>query len=488
MSAWIRSANKKRNIYSVLAISVFFSLGASFLSVAPFTRSAYASTADGDCTLIAPREPLSATGLATPYLLVATNPQNGPCHEANASQSAFVQGVILNPNTGQVRVYNPLVIDQGTQPAVRPQPPMGGKIPPEDVVALWIGANSQHLELQGDDLSLQNAHCVTGGPERSPFGPFAYCNAVNFFAAANKAMQTGKLVPPPLEMSEVDDMICPTIRDFSLVDQKQSDGVSTTYRVTTSGQIEQDTQANNKIHPGRVITNNGSHQLLVAIDKALRCPHWTVPDLADPGNASPALPLDELQADMLQGEPMALVPNRNTMTLVDGKPSLPKLNAYRAGVDQPQESDSTQSNTTVYCQHLLAVAPTRMRADASALEQQPSPNPVAANSLLTFLAQRFGVTYGGTGLDCIDKLTPKQPNPIAIQTDMNGVATSVTINGQTLGDKTKQAAPTQSNATPFDCVLNGKKITGCNGTTTMNGQTCTISFLANMRRVVIDCK
>jgi hypothetical protein len=71
-------------------------------------------------TLIVPKNPLSATGLATPYQLGATDPNNGPCNETNNVQSAFVQAAIFDPANGQISVYHPLVIDAGTKPAVEP--------------------------------------------------------------------------------------------------------------------------------------------------------------------------------------------------------------------------------------------------------------------------------------------------------------------------------------------------------------------------------
>src|ERR1051326_1099235 len=85
-----------------------------------------------DCTLILPNRPLSAQGLATPFLLVATNPNNGPCNESNADQSAFVQGAVLDQTTGKISIYNPLVIDKGTKPAAAPVVP---KLPNNAIVA-----------------------------------------------------------------------------------------------------------------------------------------------------------------------------------------------------------------------------------------------------------------------------------------------------------------------------------------------------------------
>src|SRR5947207_89834 len=95
-----------------------------------------------NCTLIVPAQPLTAQGLATPYQFTATHPANGPCNESNLNQSAFVQGVIYNPTTGTFSVYNPLVIDKGTRPAVQPTAPT---LPKGAVVGIWFGFNANNL-------------------------------------------------------------------------------------------------------------------------------------------------------------------------------------------------------------------------------------------------------------------------------------------------------------------------------------------------------
>ena len=72
-----------------------------------------AATPNPNCTLIVPAGALTATGLSTPYQLTATDPNAGDCQEENVDQSAFVQAAILDPATGHISVYNPLVVDQG---------------------------------------------------------------------------------------------------------------------------------------------------------------------------------------------------------------------------------------------------------------------------------------------------------------------------------------------------------------------------------------
>src|SRR5579859_1874579 len=95
-----------------------------------------------NCTLMMPAAPLSAQGLATPYRLRATDPALGPCHEANARTAAFVQGAVLDPASGTISIYDPLVIDDGAQPA---SPPVLPHLPTQGIVAIWFGFNGTTL-------------------------------------------------------------------------------------------------------------------------------------------------------------------------------------------------------------------------------------------------------------------------------------------------------------------------------------------------------
>jgi hypothetical protein len=432
---------------------------------------------DLDCSLVVPPNPLSATGLATPYQLVATNPQDGPCNESNKLQAAFVQGAIINPATGAVSIYNPLVVDAGSQPAIAPQPPFGGQIPQGDVVGLWFGSNANVLRLQDAHGSLAQGQCVNGA-DGSVFGQFSYCNAPLFFQAATAAVQAGKLNLPSPGMGK-DGIMCPTVRDFSIVDQDQSDNVTTTYLVTAEGQIAQNTAANRAALGTQVQANGSDERLLTLVDAALGCTPWTAPDLTDAGNLVPALPLNELQAATWQQNPVALVPNADPMVLAsNGNPDLAKLNAYRAGVDQSLVQDAQTSSTRAYCQRLLAVAPTRLQADEQLTMQAPSADPAVATTLFTFLAQRFVITYGAAapGLNC--QMRTGTPDPISVQTDGNGVATSAMIPGQSM------SSPGE---TGLICDINGALLPGCTGTATLNGQTCSFAFDANTDKVTIDC-
>jgi hypothetical protein len=431
-------------------------------------------TVNMDCTLIVPAHPLSALGLATPYQLTATNPADGPCNENNKAQAAFVQGAIIDPVTGVVSIYNPLVVDRGSQPAVQPQPPFGGQIPQGDIVALWFGSNGNTLTLQDSSGSLRQGQCVNGS-SGSIFGQFAYCNAPAFFQAANLAMRAGKLVPPPLGMA-MDGQTCPTTRDYSIVDQDQSDNVTTTYLVTASGQTAQDIQANAAVLGAQVQKNGSDERLLTLVDAALGCTPWMAPDLADPGHKVPALPLNELQAAVSQGTQVALVPNADPMVLVNNQPNLAKLNAYRAGVDQPPSPDAQASSTRVYCRYLLNIAPTRLLLDEPLTRQAPSADPAVANSLFTFLAQRFVTTYEANGLNCMKKLN--QPDPVSVKTDANGLVVDATISAK--------GTPPPAGA-GFDCVVNGSTLPGCTGTAMINGQACSFALDDNTRKITISC-
>ena len=68
-----------------------------------------------NCTLQVPANPLTARGLATPYVL------GDGCQMSNADLQAYVEADIITPATGRIRVYNPLVITGGN--ALRRLPP-----------------------------------------------------------------------------------------------------------------------------------------------------------------------------------------------------------------------------------------------------------------------------------------------------------------------------------------------------------------------------
>ena len=99
------------------------SLNAIWCAVLPVLLSGFLFSQNSNCTIIVPDSPLTPTGLATPYQLKATDPNQGPCSETNSSSSAFVQAAIFDPASGQISIYNPLVIDQGSVPAIEPVVP-----------------------------------------------------------------------------------------------------------------------------------------------------------------------------------------------------------------------------------------------------------------------------------------------------------------------------------------------------------------------------
>ena len=384
------------------------------------------ATPNPNCSLIVPANPLSAEGLATPYQLVATDLTAGDCHETNTSQSAFVQAAVLDPATGQIAIYNPLVVDQFATPAM---PPVVPTLPANAIVALWFGYNGDTLTLQGDSGVLAGAACVNG-LNGGNFGQFAYCNAPAFFKAAHRAIRRGLVKIPPLGMA-ADGLPCPTVRDFFAVDQDQSDNLPTSYLITSNG-MAQKTQMNMGMFPDATTLGNPSDNRLVdvALDGALGCTPWKAPDLADPGQMVPALPLNELQARAKQASPVALVPAGDPMVLSNGARDLRKLNAYRRGVDQPPVGWAFQAETARYCRHMLRIAPARMLQDKALLMPDAthptrglSPDPTAADSLFTFMAQRFVADYDI--LSCADRL--HIPDPVSVTMNADGVTTAATI-------------------------------------------------------------
>jgi len=370
-----------------------------------------------NCTLTVPAAPLTARGLATPYQLSATNPRKGACHEANTAQTAFVQATIYDPATGRLSVYDPLVVDAGRRPAVAPTTPT---LPSGAVVGIWFGYNADDLTLRAAGNGLALAHCVNG-LGNSVFGQYAYCNAPAFFAAVGKGIAAHKLTVPALGTA-ADGKPCPTTRDFSIIDQDQSDNVTTQYLATAGGGVAQDTPANaNRLHGATVLANPSDNALLDEfVDPALGCTPWTVRDL-DTGGTSTSLALDEIQANAHQAAPVALVPLNDPMTTLNGVSSTAKTNAYRAGTDQA--GLPAGQNPKTYCQTMDSIQTARLQADRRRLAAAPSPDTGAANSLFTFMADRLHGSFVNLGCGAFH-LT----NPISSeQTDADGVVTAVTF-------------------------------------------------------------
>ncbi|WP_329576443.1 hypothetical protein OG500_03535 [Kitasatospora sp. NBC_01250] len=372
-------------------------LGVSFAATAPPTPPAPPAQPDPNCTLTVPADPLTAQGLATPYVLAATDPAKGPCQETNANQSAFVQATVLDPATGAVSVYDPLVVDQGTPPAIAPVRPA---LPQNAVVGIWFGFNGDVLALNG---RTGDGSCVGGAPGGQPFGQFAYCNAPAFFTAANTAEQAGKLTVPPLGTGK-DGQPCLTTRDFGLVDQDQSDNVTAEYLATPQGRTAQKTKRNAaRLGRTRTMGNttallNGSDNLLLDNfeDPALGCTPWTAPDLADPGSSVTALALNELQAAKDQAAPVAVVPLNDPMVLENGRQSRSKTNLYRVGVDQPQLGAGANGDPRAYCAAIATVGARRIALDRPFTATAASPQ--AGQSLFDFLSQRLAASL--TNLGC----------------------------------------------------------------------------------------
>ena len=368
---------------------------------------------DQNCTLIVPPAPLSAAGLATPYRFLATNQRAGACHEANADQSAFVEAAVLDPATGTISVYHPLVIDEGTRPAI---PPVLPALPRGAVVGVWFGFQAGNLTLrqtQGPGGRRDNtpAGCVNGTPG-SVFGQFAYCGAPQFFAAANAALRAGRLHIPALGTAR-DGKPCPTTRDFGVVDQDQSDNLPGSYLATRDGRTAQFSAANRRALSGATVLNNASDNGLVddKLDPVLGCTPATAPDLSAGGTPSPALALNELQAAAQQAAPVALVPPNDPMAQVDGKNSVIKTNLYRVGVDQPPVNPAADTGAA-YCTNLAAIAVPRLALDRRFTARAPSPDPAAAANLHAFLVDRLNASW--TNLNCpalTGKQTPTGPLP-----------------------------------------------------------------------------
>src|SRR5581483_9184316 len=233
-----------------------------------------------------------------------------------------------NPRTGAVSVYEPLVITQGTTPAIAPVRP---HLPRGAVVTIDIGFNGTDLsQLGATPRALAQGRCVDG-LDGSVFGQVAYCNGRRFFRAAFRAERRHRLHVPALGTSPVTGKACPTTRDFTIVDQDPSDNVTTHYLLTADGQTAQSNAANAAALPGATNIVNGSDNALLDafIDPALHCTPYQAPDLSQDGKLGTSQALNELSAAAHQGHPAALISENDEMVMVGDEFSQAKTNLYR---------------------------------------------------------------------------------------------------------------------------------------------------------------
>src|SRR6478752_9044361 len=379
-----------------------------------FTQTEAEAADSTNCTVTVPDRPLSAKGLATPWVL------GDGCTWANGgTEGVFIDATILAPN-GQIQVYNPLVINQGTTPAVAPTPPT---IARGSQVILSAGFNGNALALVG--RGARQGHCIDAYGN-SLMNQTPQCNAVNFYRMANFEIARGLLKIPATGTGK-DGQACQTTRDFALIDQDQSDNAVASYLFDpATGHAAQATAANVVAMTGATVEQNGSDNGLLDkfVDPALGCTPFTAPNATNPNGTSGSQAMDELSARQNQKGMVALLPANNPQLLVGGQFSLGKTNAYRMHTDQPRlaRNTSLDRNAAQYCQNMINIATPRLKLDAQFETDTASPVPDLGDNLADFLAARLSGSFDN--LNCKNYgLT----NPVTLTTDDNGVATAATF-------------------------------------------------------------
>jgi hypothetical protein len=382
-----------------------------------FNQTAAQALNTMDCTLTVPANPLTAQGLATPWQL------GDGCSWANGgTEGAFVEATILAPN-GQVQVYDPLVVTQGTTPAVAPTPPT---IAAGSQVIISAGFNGNALALTG--FGATQGRCIDA-LGNSIINQTPQCNAAAFYQLANQEIANGTLTVPPTGTGK-DGQPCETTTSFPLIDQDQSDNVDASYLFNpNTGQTAQDTPANVASLAGATSENNGSDDGLLDafVNPALGCTPFTATNTTAAAGTSSSQALNALSARQNQPATPALLPVNDPQLLVGGNFSIAKTNVYRAETDQPllPANTSTAQNAATYCQNMVNLQTPVLKLDAP-FEQGTSPVPALGNTLANFLAARENASF--TNLNCQNfGLT----NPVTLTVDGNGVAIGATYNTTT---------------------------------------------------------
>jgi hypothetical protein len=410
-------------------------------STAPSGSGTPATTAAANvnCDIIVPANALTARGLATPYQLTGTDgqtPAQSGCEMSNAvNLGAFVQATILNPATGKLYVYDPLVITQGTAPAVAPVVPV---LPRNAIVTIDFGFNGTDLFQVGANRStLRNANCVNG-TSGSIFGQVSFCNGINFFNAAFQDEREGKLVVPSAGTSGKiiasggslgSGQNCPETRNFDMVDQDPSDNVTTQYLLDpATGQTAQNTTSNAENIPDSTLLANGSDNTLLDLfmDPVLGCTPFQAPDLGNNNAPTSSQAMDELLSAAHPPSIAAFVPENDEMVLNSSDQfDAAKDNLYREEVGQALISgqNNKTSSPAMYCQNMVNIQTPFLAANQTLLATGQSPVTAVGDNLFTFLANRLSMSF--TNLSC---QTFGLMNPVTVTLNGQGVATAATFN------------------------------------------------------------
>ncbi|MDQ2815756.1 MAG: hypothetical protein M3Z75_28895 [Actinomycetota bacterium] len=397
------------------------------------------AAANVNCDIVVPAHPLSAAGLATPYQLTGpngTSPAASGCQMTNAANlGAFVQATILNPRTGALSVYNPLVVTQGTTPAIAPVVP---KLPRNAIVTIDFGFNGTSLTQVGaTPRALAQGRCVNG-LNGSVFGQVSFCNGVNFFRTAFALERAGRLAVPAAGTSAKivstagatgTGTTCPTTRNYDMIDQDPSDNVTTLYLLDpATGQTAVDTAANAANLTGAQVLVNGSDNALLDdfIDPLFGCTPFEAPDLGNNGTPASAQALDELLSAKNQPAAAALVPESDEMVLdANGQLDPAKTNLYRSEIGEAPVSVRTNlsSSPMAFCQNMVNLQTPFLAANQTLLATGNSPVAAVGDNLLTFLANRLNMSFANLGCKNFG-LT----NTVTVVLNGAGAAMSATFN------------------------------------------------------------
>jgi hypothetical protein len=403
------------------------------------TTPATTLTTNVNCDIIVPANPLSAQGLATPYQLTGTDgmtPAESGCRMSNAVKlGAFVQATILDPATGALSVYDPLVVTQGTRPAVVPSVPT---IPANAVVTIDFGFNGTDLfQVGATPTTLADANCVNG-QAGSIFGQVSFCNGINFFNAVKQDEREGLLkVPSPGSSDKIipsggdtgTGQECPVTRNFEVADQGPGDNVTAEYLLNPiTGQTAEDTTSNaGNIAGATLVFSRGDNTLLdLFLDPVLGCTPFQAPDLANNNVPSSSPALDEILSGAYQPKSAALVPESDVMVRSgDDEFDAAKTDLYREELGQAPISNQNNetSDPEMYCQNIVDIQTPFLAANQTLLATGQSPVTAVGDNLLTFMASGLNMSF--TNLACQNfGLT----NPVRVIRNSAGAAVAATFN------------------------------------------------------------
>ena len=327
------------------------------------------------CVLTIPDNPLTAIGLATPYILSSN------CSVLNMSTTVFSEVIIINTNTREYSIYNPLIVNNISQLENTPVIPI---LPRKYIIGIWFTSEQPFTLLTKFNLC-----------ENMVNTNFAYCNIGVFY---NYVISLNVFIKS----------ICPSIRDYPM-QLLLGNRVMDSYIVNNNSLITQTNSLSNNI--SYIVENTSTNDYIFNnyVNKALNCPSLIAFNIQT-GRQVNSMILNQIQAIQY---------GSGTSTYISK--SIQEMNFWRLGLGQ---NINVNTDQFIFCNESDNKNALFLYNNYEKLYYYNSPEPTVATNLVNYLAYLYVKNWNNV---CINATT-RNIYAITVYYNNQGIVSGNNIN------------------------------------------------------------